>query len=73
VPGFFVNIWKRDFAIARVDALDAGLALGIQSALRCGTVGKFDLIGLVGHRFAGLIEQFDFDPVARSGRTCRVP
>jgi hypothetical protein len=26
-PGFFVDVWKRDFAVAGVDAISPGLAL----------------------------------------------
>jgi hypothetical protein len=72
-PGFFVDIWKRDFAIARVDAIDSGLAVCIKVSLSGGTVRKLDLILLAGDRIASLIEEFDFHPVAGlCGRTCRV-
>jgi hypothetical protein len=72
-PGFFVDIGKRDFAVARVDAIDSCLAVSIKISLRRGTVRKLDLIWLAGDRLAGLIEQFDFNPVTGScGRTCRV-
>jgi hypothetical protein len=33
-PGFFVDIGKRDFAIAGVDAIDSGLAFCIKVSLR---------------------------------------
>jgi hypothetical protein len=73
-PGFFVDIWKRDFAVAGVDAIDSCLALRIKITLLCRTVRKLDLVGLAGDRLAGFIEQFDFNPVAclGSGRTCRL-
>jgi hypothetical protein len=72
-PGFFVDVWKRDFAVARVDAIDSCLAVSIKISLRRGTVRKLDLILLAGDRLAGLIEQFNFNPVAGlCGRTCRV-
>jgi hypothetical protein len=71
-PRLFVNIGKRDFAIAGVDAVDSSLTLPIEIALGGGTVRKLDLVLLAGNRLAGLIEEFDFDPVTGwSGRTCR--
>jgi hypothetical protein len=72
-PGFFVDIWKRDFAIAGIDAIDSCLTFCIKVSLRRGTVRKLDLILLAGDGLAGLIEQFDFNPVTGlCGRTCRV-
>jgi hypothetical protein len=71
-PRLFVNIGKRDFAIARIDAIDSRLTLPIEIALRGGTVRKLDLVLLTGDGLAGFIEEFDFDPVTGlSGRTCR--
>ena len=71
-PRFFVNIRKRDFAIAGIDAIDSRLTLPIEIALGGGTVRKLDLVLLAGDGLAGFIEQFDFDPVTGwSGRTCR--
>ena len=71
-PRFFVNIGKRDFAIARIDAIDSRSTLPIEIALRGGTVRKIDLVLLAGDGLAGFIEEFDFDPVTGlSGRTCR--
>jgi hypothetical protein len=72
-PGFFVDIWERDFAIAGVDALDSGLAFCIKVSLRRGTVREFDLILFAWDGLACLIEQFHFHPVTSwCGRTCRV-
>jgi len=73
VPGFLVDIRERNFAIARVDAVDSCLAFCIQVALRGGTVREFDLVLLSGYGFAGgFIEKFDFNPVTGlRGRTCR--
>jgi hypothetical protein len=71
-PRLFVNIGKRDFAIARIDAVDSRLTLPIEITLGGGTVRKLDLILLAGDGLAGFIEKFDFDPVTGwSGRTCR--
>jgi hypothetical protein len=71
-PRLFVNIGKRDFAIARIDAIDSRLTLPIEIALRGGTVRKLDLVLLAGDGLAGFIEEFNFDPVTGwSGRTCR--
>jgi hypothetical protein len=72
-PGFFVNIWKRNFAVAWIDAVDSGLAFSVKGALRRRTVGKLDLVGLAGNWLACLVEQFDFNPVTgMCGRTCRI-
>jgi hypothetical protein len=72
-PRLFVNIGKRDFAIAGVDAVDSRLTLPIEITLRSGTVRKLDLVLLAGDGLAGgFIEEFDFDPVTSlGGRTCR--
>jgi len=71
-PRLFVNIGKRDFAIARIDAVDSRMTLPIEIALGGGTVRKLDLVWLAGDGLAGFIEEFDFDPVTGwSGRTCR--
>jgi hypothetical protein len=73
VPSFLVDIWERDFAIAGVDAVDSCLAFSIEASLRGGTVREFDLVLLAGDGLAGLIEEFDFNPVTGlGGRTCRV-
>lgn len=75
MPGFFVDIGKRDFAVAGVDAVDSRLTLPIEITLGGGTVRKLDLVLLAGDGLAGgFIEEFDFDPVSglRCGRTCRI-
>jgi hypothetical protein len=73
VPGFFVDIWERDFAVAGVDAIDPCLAFCIKISLRRWTVREFDLILLARDGLARLVKQFDFNPVASlCGRTCRV-
>jgi hypothetical protein len=56
VPRLFVNIGKRDFAIARIDAVDSRLTLPIEVSLRGGTVRKLDLVLLAGDGLAGFIE-----------------
>jgi len=73
VPRLFIDIGKRDFAIARIDAVDSCLAFAIETALGGGTVRKLDLVLLAGDGLAGsFIEEFDFNPVTGlSGRTCR--
>jgi len=52
-PRFFVNIGKRDFAIARIDAIDSRLPLPIEIAFGGGTVRKLDLVLLAGDGLAG--------------------
>jgi hypothetical protein len=82
VPGFLINIGKRDLAIAGVDALHAREPLGIKIALHGGTIGELNYVGLANNRLTRLIKQFDLDPGSlgriddfgrfSSGRTCRV-
>jgi hypothetical protein len=55
-PRLFVNIGKRDFAIARIDAVDSSLTLPIEIALGGRTVRKLDLVLLAGNGFASFIE-----------------
>jgi hypothetical protein len=71
-PGLFVDFWKRDFAVAGVDAINPGLAFCVKTTLHCCTIWQLNLVGLAGDRLARLIEQFDFHPVTRCGRTCRL-
>lgn len=72
MPRLFIDIGKRDFAIAGIDAVGSCLAFAIEIALGGGTVRKLDLVLLVGDGLTGFIEEFDFDPVTGwSGRTCR--
>jgi hypothetical protein len=54
-PRLLVNIGKRDFAIARIDAVDSRLTLPIKIALGGGTVRKLDLVLLAGDGLASFI------------------
>jgi len=56
VPRLFVNIGKRDFAIAGIDAVDSSLPLPIEIALGGGTVRKLDLVWLTGDGLTSFIE-----------------
>ena len=55
-PRLFVNIGKRDFAIAGIDAVGSCLAFAIEIALGGGTVRKLDLVLLAGNGLTGFIE-----------------
>jgi hypothetical protein len=73
VPRLFIDIGKRDFAIARIDAVHSCLTVSIEISMRCGTIRKLDLVWLAGDGLAGFIEECDFDPMTGlvGGRTCR--